>query len=141
MWDAVGAPGFDPSSTTWVVGLHAPVTGVGGTVRRIGDDPDHERWRVDAPGGGFVRVAGRYDRDWTATVDGRPVDVHRADGPFRGVVVPAGDHLVRFDHDDEGTRRTLMVAVPVALLVLAAATLRRPRRGRRSHSRQLRARG
>jgi hypothetical protein len=141
MWDAVGAPGFDPSSTSWVVGLHAPLTGTGGTVRRIGDDPDHERWRVDAPDGGFVRIAGRYDRDWTATGDGRRVDVHRADGPFRGVVVPAGRHIVGFDHDDTGTRRTLVLAAPAALLVLAAGGLRRPRRRPRRHSRQLRSRG
>lgn len=139
MWDAVGAPGFDPSSTSWVVGLRAPLTGVGGTAERTGavDDPDHERWRVDAPSGGFLRVAGRYDRGWSATIDGRPAVVHRADGPFRGVVVPAGRHVVRFDHVDDDGRRTLVIAASTALLVLAAAALRRPR----THSRQLRARG
>jgi len=144
MWDAVGAPGFDPSSTSWVTGLDAPVTGDGGTVERVAtgaggdaDAPDHERWRVDAPSGGFLRVAGRYDRGWSATIDGRPVAVHRADGTFRGVVVPAGTHLVRFDHTDDDTRRTLRVAVPAALLLVAAAALRRPR----THSRKSRTRG
>jgi hypothetical protein len=63
--------------------------------------------------------------------------VHRADGTFRGVVVPAGTHLVRFDHADDDTRRTLRVAVPAALLLVAAAALRRPR----THSRKSRTRG
>ena len=40
---------------------------------------------------------------WTATVDGRPVPIHRVDHVLMGVEVPAGSHEVALRHD--GTRR------------------------------------
>src|SRR5205807_336844 len=79
-----------------VLGLAHPVHGVGGRVVRVGDGGDTEQWSVDTPRGGFLRISGRYDRGWSARVDGRPVPVWRADGVFRGVVVPNGRHAVTF---------------------------------------------
>ena len=33
---------------------------------------------------------------WTATIDGRTAPIHQTDYAFRGVSVPAGDHVVEF---------------------------------------------
>lgn len=38
--------------------------------------------------------------DWTATVDGKLTPIYRADYAFRAVVVPAGEHIVKFTYDD-----------------------------------------
>ncbi|MBI3186181.1 MAG: hypothetical protein HYZ28_28930 [Myxococcales bacterium] len=59
---------------------------------------------------------------WEATVDGVDVPIYRVNGNFRGLVVPAGEHLVRFVYRP----RTVYAAGAVsalstgAMLVLAA---------------------
>ncbi|MDQ3897079.1 MAG: YfhO family protein, partial [Actinomycetota bacterium] len=126
MWDRVAAPGWDPAATAAVVGLDRPIQGTGGTAVARPAPPDREVWDVDAPTGGFLRVGARWDSGWSATVDGRAVKVLRADGPFRGVVIPPGHHQVRlaYRNPDEMGGRVLAGA---ALLVVAALTLGRPR--------------
>ena len=110
MWQAVEAAGWDPTRTSAVEGLARPVTGAPGTVRRV--DPaaiDRETWAVDTAAGGFLRVGGRFDDGWSATVDGSPVEVHRADGVFRGVVVPPGTSQVVFRYRNPVERTGLLV--------------------------------
>ena len=38
--------------------------------------------------------------DWTATIDGNVVPVHKANYAFRAIKVPAGQHTVKFTYDD-----------------------------------------
>ena len=127
MWDRVAAPGWDPAATAAVVGLGRPVTGDGGAVATLAAPPDQERGYVDAPTGGFLRVGARWDDGWSATVDGRRADVLRADGVFRGVVVPPGRHEVRFSYRnlDEMRGRALAGAALVAVIALAVKIPRR----------------
>lgn len=47
---------------------------------------------------GMVILAETYYPGWTATVDGQPARVWEAWGALRGVVVPAGEHEVRFSY-------------------------------------------
>ena len=127
MWDRVAAPGWDPSATAAVVGLDGPVNGDGGVVAALPAPSDQERWDVDAPTGGFLRVGARWDEGWSATVDGRRAGVLRADGVFRGVVVPPGRHQVRFSYrnSDEMRGRALAGAALLAVAVLAVKIPRR----------------
>ena len=101
-----------------VLGLDRPVRGGGGTATERPAPPDRELWEVDAPGGGFLRVGARWDPGWSATLDGKPTPVLRADGVFRGVVVPAGRHVVRFSYRNPEELRGRLVAGG-ALVVLA----------------------
>jgi hypothetical protein len=50
---------------------------------------------VHAPGGGYVLINDQFDPDWSATVDGKPAPVLRADYIFRAVPVPSGDSTVQ----------------------------------------------
>jgi hypothetical protein len=122
MWRRVADPGWDPVATAAVVGLSRPVEGGRGTVTSGRPAGDRERWDVDAPSGGFLRVSGRFDDGWSAEVDGRPAPVLRADGIFRGVVVPPGRHRVDFAYANpaEGTGRIagLLAAVVLGALLL-----------------------
>ena len=89
--------------------------------------------KVDATGGGWVVVADSLQRDgWTATVDGKPTDLVRADSVGGAVWVPAGEHTVRVQYHTPGLREgfvlsgaTVFVAAVVCALVLL---LRRRRR-------------
>jgi uncharacterized membrane protein YfhO len=109
------------------------VNGSPGTVRRTRASTDSDEWQVDAPSGGFLRVSGTWDEGWRAAVDGHGVPVRRADGIFRGVVVPAGQHTVRFAYSSPDAERGLRLAAAASLVVvvlfgLSAASRVRSRR-------------
>src|SRR5207247_2334422 len=94
MWHKIAEPGWAPGAVAYVAGLRSPVSGGGGTVTGGRTSSDTERWRVDAPQGGFLLVSAAYDHGWRASVDGRRVTVLRADGLFRGVPVGPGGPAV-----------------------------------------------
>jgi hypothetical protein len=56
---------------------------------------------------------------WRVTVDGQRADLLRADHAFRGVVVPAGEHVVRFSYVD----RRLQVGAGLAALAILGLAL------------------
>ena len=73
---------------------------------------------------------------WTATVDGRPVEVVRTNGLVIGVPVPAGARTVRLEFVTPGLHLGALVSLVSLLLVAAAAattslTSRRRGSGRR----------
>ncbi len=80
---------------------------------------------------GFLVLTDVWYPGWTATVDGKPVDIYRANHAFRAVAVPAGTHTVVFHFEPAsyflGRRISLvsLVAVAVLLLILAACAGRR----------------
>jgi hypothetical protein len=51
---------------------------------------------VDAPDGGLLLLNDAWHPWWRATVDGRAVEILRADVIFRAVALPPGTHEVRF---------------------------------------------
>ena len=125
MWARVATPGWDPRATSAVLGLRDKVDGAGGEVAGRPAAPDREVWDVDAPGGGLLRVGSRWDSGWSATVDGKPAPVLRADGVFRGVVVPPGRSVVRFSYRNPDEMRGRAVG-GTALVVLAGLLMPRP---------------
>ncbi|MEA2842674.1 MAG: hypothetical protein QOJ69_345, partial [Actinomycetota bacterium] len=118
MWERVAAPGWDPARTAAVVGLADTVQGGTGTVTGGITGAGSERWQVDAPQGGFLRVSGNWDEGWSAHVDGEPADVLRADGVFRGVLVAPGTHEVTFAYVNPAESSGRLVALVGLLLVL-----------------------
>jgi hypothetical protein len=124
MWRRVADPRWDPGHSAAVRGLPKALHGSSGDVRPLQSTPDTDAWLVESATGGFVRVSGRWDEGWRATVDGRHVSVLRADGIFRGVVVPSGHHTVRFSYSDPDVARGLRLAAValLAIVVLLAAS-------------------
>ena len=87
---------------------------------------------VNTPGAGLLRLADQWYPDWKATVDGKPVEVLRADHLLRAVVVPAGHHRVQFRYESASVRRGFMlsivsIAIALALLVTGLLLGRRAR--------------
>jgi hypothetical protein len=123
----------DVSSVAHVVGLPHAIDGRGGTVSGGSDGVDHERWAVDAPAGGLLRVSGRWADGWTARVDDRRVPVHRADGIFRSVVVPPGRHTVTFAYANPDERTGVRLAAFGLLALVGLLFVDHVRRDSRSH--------
>ncbi len=121
MWEHVAAPGWDPARTASVVGLSRAVRGGTGIVSGGATSAGSERWQVDASQGGFLRVSGNWDEGWSARVDGKRVDVLRADGVFRGVEVPAGVSEVTFAYVNPAESRGRLVALAGLVLLLGIA--------------------
>jgi len=83
---------------------------------------------VETPGPALLRLADLWYPDWVATVDGRPVEILKADYLLRAVVVPAGRHRVEFRFVSRAMRQGLMLSgasLLVSLVLLAVGMLRR----------------
>jgi len=54
--------------------------------------------RLSTTGPGYAVLADAYAPGWRATLDDRPVPILRADGLFRAVALPAGEHTVVMEY-------------------------------------------
>jgi hypothetical protein len=76
----------------------------------------------------LVVLADQWYPGWRVTVDGKSADLVRTDHAFRGVVVPAGDHDVRFTYVDQRLRfGGGLAGLTVVALLLVPLLLRRRR--------------
>jgi hypothetical protein len=67
--------------------------------RVVGATPTTLELAVTASSAGWIAMSELDYPGWTATVDGKPVAIHRANGMFRAVCVAAGEHRLRFAFD------------------------------------------
>jgi uncharacterized membrane protein YfhO len=92
------------------------------------------RVSTDAPSAGFLLLADTFYPGWTASIDGSPVPLYRANLSVRAIQLPAGRHDVRFAYDPPGFRTGLVVtgtAIAALLLwVIAAAGFEKSVRSR-----------
>jgi hypothetical protein len=89
------------------------------------------RATVDAPRAGLAVILDPFYPGWTATLDGQPAPILRADFAFQAVAVPAGRHELRLAYRN----RWVGIGAAVSggtLLALAGALALRSRRLRRS---------
>jgi hypothetical protein len=85
-----------------------------------------------APAGSALIVSENYYPGWSATVDGKPVRVWRADMSLMGVELPAGARRLEFDFASapfERGKRITLFAAALSLGIWAAGLIRKRRRG------------
>jgi hypothetical protein len=87
-----------------------------GTAELIVDEPEHVVVRVHASAPGFLFLADEYFPGWTATVNGDPHPIVRANHTFRVVEVPAGESEVAFRYRPLSLRIGAAVSVVAVLL-------------------------
>jgi hypothetical protein len=102
-----------------------PVLGPGAAPYRQRSD-EHAQIRVRAEEGGVVLIRNPWDRNWQATVDGKPAPLLHADYVMQGVAVPAGTHTIDLYYRDTAIGIGLLIsAVSWLLLLIAFVVLRR----------------
>jgi hypothetical protein len=80
--------------------------------------PGRIRIVTDAARPALLVVAESWYPGWRATLDGKPVEVLRANYLSQGVVVPAGEHTVEFEYQPEAVQYGALLSM-VGLLGLA----------------------
>jgi membrane protein YfhO len=134
--EAVLTEGFDPAATAVVEGdpgiepirPDAPGTATYSELR-----PEDVRISVRADAPSLVVVRNVWEPGWTATVDGAPAPVLRADYLLQAVPIPEGDHDVRIAYREPTIGLGIALsAVAWALLALAAGVAAAITRRRRA---------
>ena len=84
--------------------------------------PVEAKYTVDSQQGGLVIFSEVYYPGWTATIDGQPAEVGRANYVLRALNAPAGKHEVVFTYNPQSIHTTEMIAY-IALGVLLLGLL------------------
>jgi len=119
------AGGEDPRRVAYVdrgPGLEGPAERVEGAVRWLESGNHTVTLATSRPDSTLLVLTDTAYPGWTATVDGRRVPIVRANWHFRGVYLPPGDHVVRFDYRPRGVVPAAGVSfVTLVLLILVVA--------------------
>jgi len=76
----------------------------------IGETPNTVTVRVATAKTGMLVLADTYYDGWEALVDGERSTIYRVNGAFRGVLVTAGEHTVRFLYRQPGLKVGLLLS-------------------------------
>lgn len=94
------------------------------TIHLTSYEPNQLVYETSSPQDGIVVFSEIYYPGWTATIDGKPADIARADYILRAMNVPAGKHTIemRFDpqslHITEGIAYGAMALLLVGVIIL-----------------------
>jgi hypothetical protein len=119
-----GDLGFLAAGGTVVEGEVAAAEGVSGRVLESREEADRVELRVEADAPTIVVVRDAFAPGWSATVNGRPAPIFRADGRHRAIPVSAGASRVVLSYHPPRLRAATAVSL-AALVVIAAMALRR----------------
>ena len=121
----LGAPSFDPERSVFVAGGLPPAPVTSGTNDNSGKvefssyAPKDIVLRCDAPAPSVLLLNDRFDPNWNARVDGKPVTLLRCNYIMRGVYLPPGAHRVEFRFQPPlGPLYASLAAIGVGLFVL-----------------------
>lgn len=82
--------------------------------------PNHLEYDAQSKTGGVIVFSEIYYPGWTATVDGNPVEIGRANYVLRAINIPAGNHKVVLDFHPSSLQTTEAIAYAAfALLIIA----------------------
>jgi hypothetical protein len=114
------------AGTAVVEGAISPTEGASGLVVETLETVDRLDLRVTADRPTVVVVRDAFAPGWTATVNGRPAPVLRADGRHRAVPVPAGESRVRLSYRPPRMLAGVVVTLAALLVIAVLAFGRRP---------------
>ena len=99
-----------------------PARAEGDTIRQTALTSTSVTYDVDTRNGAIAVFSEIYYPDWTATIDGKPADIARADYVLRTMRIPAGKHTIVMTFEPTSVATTETIAY-VALALLAIAVV------------------
>lgn len=88
------------------------------TVKLTHYDANALTYEINSQKGGVVVFSENYYPGWTATIDGNPVEIARANYILRAIQVPAGKHVVEFKFDPTSVHVTEGIAYGALIILL-----------------------
>jgi hypothetical protein len=114
-----------PPPATMSVSEGAVATNAAQSVRVNSYEPDEVRIDVSLPRPGFLLLLDTWFPGWSATVNGEPAPILRADYNFRAVSLPAGRSTVSFSYRPASFRIGWYLCAAGILALAAASCLSR----------------
>ncbi|MDP7128801.1 MAG: hypothetical protein QGI00_14460, partial [Candidatus Marinimicrobia bacterium] len=102
LWRMINETNFDPVRTAYIQQDNEDLPGkyTVGTIKSIQRSIHEITIDVDCPEEGFLVVSEvHYPNRWQCTLDSEPAEVVETNKLIRGVVIPKGEHTVRFNYD------------------------------------------
>ena len=106
-----------------VIDAGSPMRGAGseaepGTLTDVQITPNHARIEYSAQSTGILTLTDSYAPGWTATLNGRPSEILRVNGVFRGVRIPGpGHYVVDYAYRPPTWRLSCVLAAAGAIMV------------------------
>lgn len=93
------------------------------TIRLTSYEPNQLVYETSSPQDGIVVFSEIYYPGWTATIDGKPADIARADYILRAMNVPAGKHTIKMRFDPQSLHITEGIAYGAMALLLVGVII------------------
>ncbi|MFK2580241.1 YfhO family protein [Bacteroides fragilis] len=93
------------------------------TIRLTSYEPNQLVYETSSPQDGIVVFSEIYYPGWTATIDGKPADIARADYILRAMNVPAGKHTIEMRFDPQSLHITEGIAYGAIALLLVGVII------------------
>ena len=93
------------------------------TIRLTSYEPNQLVYETSSPQDGIVVFSEIYYPGWTATIDGKPADIARADYILRAMNVPAGKHTIEMRFDPQSLHITEGIAYGALALLLVGVII------------------
>jgi len=122
---AVANPGWRPAEEALLFTDPGPLDpGTGGTAR-VTEYHDREiHADLDSPGNSLLVMSEiYYEPGWNATLDGKPVEIRRADYVLRAIKVPPGHHALVMRFDPPSFRRGVILSIAAFAFILIGLAL------------------
>jgi hypothetical protein len=133
----LASPAFDPHKSIFVAGpasappQNADTNQDAGTVEITSYAPKNIALKADARAPCMLLYNDRFDPDWKVSVDGKPVELLRANYIMRGVYLTPGQHTVEMHFRPKvGPLYVTLAAIVIGLGVLGFVSLDNLRKGR-----------
>jgi hypothetical protein len=103
--------------------IQNPSPAANAKVTWLGHSPERISLHVETERAGLLVVVDAVNHLWKAWVDGEPEPIYRTDVMFRGVVVPAGEHVVEMAYDTRLMKGAIWISLAAWVLALLALAL------------------
>ena len=120
-WGTITAQKFDPGRTAFVsqTDIESNRSFTPGTVTDIQHSLHELTVKTESTAEGFLVISEvYYPLRWKAKIDGKEVKYFETNGVIRGLIVPSGNHEIKFIYDRSSFRKGITISIVAFLLCI-----------------------